>query len=1091
MIFTARSPITRIALLMALSVGLLIPVSAAVQAVTTHVAGASPGTYLCNRADYGCTTGGYSGTDPWGYWRYGSTNSYGYHNCTAYAAFKLAANGAGNPGNLGNASDWANSARSKGIRVDGSPAVGSIAQFNSGHVAYVEEVGNGYIVTTDDNYGYNNTTRQQRTPGHGWPDNFIHLADVPQATNPDPPSITGVSASTSGNPTVSLSWSTPNNNGAGIQWYDIRDNYGDYWGMVSANQATLGAPQIVVGKSYQFSVRAYNGYGTSSDGTGGVSNWSAPSGAVTPITPPGAPALSSVTPSNGSLAASWSAPASNGGSVITGYTATASPGGAKCTSSGTRCTISGLTNGTSYSVTVTAQNAAGSSAASNAIPGTPAPIAPGAPQNLSLTSKSQAVVVSWAAPASDGGSPITTYNVTSTPGTATCTTATLTCTLTGLTNGTAYAISVVAVNAIGRSTSAEASATPYTTPSAPTGVSTTVGNGQVAASWTAPANGGSAITSYLVSAYNADTGLFTCTTTTLTTCTVTGLTNGTPYSLTVVAINAAGRSKASTSLIVTPHAVAPSSPNAVAGTGLKGVVAVTWSAPTTDGGSPVLSYKAVAMPGSKSCTSTGLTCSISGLTNGSTYAITVVALNQVGTSAPTTAVSVLVVGVPTAPQAVQLTSGNQKLGVTWTAPTSNGGAAISGYTATATPGGATCTSSSTSCTISGLTNGTAYQVVVTASNAVGASVASSPATSTPRATVPSAPVVVQLSPNSSSIVVTWTAPTTDGGSAITSYVATASGGRTCSTASGLTCTITGLTNGASYSVTVIAKNAVGSSVPSNTLSAIPTDLPGAPTGVTASAGDGRATVSWLAVVGTSAAKYTVTASPGGSTCTYTVVTPEVDSCVVTGLSDGTVYTFTVVASNAAGSGSASKPSSAVTPVGRPGVPPNFRATDNSQTAVRLGWDAPTANGSSVDAFTVKEQSTGLTCSAGPTSGNTCVVSGLNPGSCYQFQIQAHNGVGWSDWSGNAQGCTQSPPPPPQYGPYHTTIGVNVRSGPGTGYGVIGGLGGGATFYVSCQASGTNVNGNVWWDRLTTGGYISDYYTTTPGAGPGNSGIPAC
>jgi uncharacterized protein YraI len=83
------------------------------------------------------------------------------------------------------------------------------------------------------------------------------------------------------------------------------------------------------------------------------------------------------------------------------------------------------------------------------------------------------------------------------------------------------------------------------------------------------------------------------------------------------------------------------------------------------------------------------------------------------------------------------------------------------------------------------------------------------------------------------------------------------------------------------------------------------------------------------------------------------------------------------------------------------------------------------------------------------------------------------------------------PPPSQYGPYHTTTGVNVRSGPGTGYRVVGSLGGGATFYVYCQAAGTNVNNNIWWDKLTTGGYISDYYTNTPGVGPGSSGIPQC
>ncbi|WP_442965632.1 CHAP domain-containing protein [Rathayibacter sp. Leaf294] len=128
---------------------------------------------------YGCTGGGYTGTDSWGYSNSSSTASNGTkHNCTSYAAFRVAQNGARNPGNLGSAGSWDDNARKYGIPVDGYPRVGDIAQYNSGHVAYVEEVGNGYIVTTDDNYGYNYTTRKRISAGSTypqWPDNFIHF----------------------------------------------------------------------------------------------------------------------------------------------------------------------------------------------------------------------------------------------------------------------------------------------------------------------------------------------------------------------------------------------------------------------------------------------------------------------------------------------------------------------------------------------------------------------------------------------------------------------------------------------------------------------------------------------------------------------------------------------------------------------------------------------------------------------------------------------------------------------------------------------------------------------------------------------------
>ena len=85
-----------------------------------------------------------------------------------------------------------------------------------------------------------------------------------------------------------------------------------------------------------------------------------------PVTPDAPVLVAVTTASAGSLAVAWDDPAFDGGIPVTGYTATVSPGGATCTSSGSGCVLTGLTPGTSYTVTVTAENTMGAGPASAA-----------------------------------------------------------------------------------------------------------------------------------------------------------------------------------------------------------------------------------------------------------------------------------------------------------------------------------------------------------------------------------------------------------------------------------------------------------------------------------------------------------------------------------------------------------------------------------------------------------------------------------------------------------------------------------------------------------------------------------------------------
>ncbi|KTD65307.1 hypothetical protein Lsan_0823, partial [Legionella santicrucis] len=134
-------------------------------------------------------------------------------------------------------------------------------------------------------------------------------------------------------------------------------------------------------------------------------------------TVPAAPTNVNAVAGNVSAEVSWVAPADDGGSPITGYTATSSPGGLQCTAVGeTSCTVEGLANGTSYTFTVTATNAVGTGPASNPSNAVTPATVPGTPTNVIATAENASALINWTAPADDGGSAITGYTVTSSPG---------------------------------------------------------------------------------------------------------------------------------------------------------------------------------------------------------------------------------------------------------------------------------------------------------------------------------------------------------------------------------------------------------------------------------------------------------------------------------------------------------------------------------------------------------------------------------------------------------------------------------------------------------------------------------------------------
>jgi subtilisin family serine protease len=317
--------------------------------------------------------------------------------------------------------------------------------------------------------------------------------------------------------------------------------------------------------------------------------------------------------------------------------------------------------------------------------------------------------------------------------------------------------------------------------------------------------------------------------------------------------------------------------------------------------------------------------------------------------------------VPGAPTNAVATGGTNSATVSWSAPSSNGGSTITSYTATSSPGGYTCTTSSLTCTVAGLSNFVSYTFTVTARNSVGAS---SPS-------VASNSVILGYQNDNLSGVLGISAGTTYSNNSVATaetgepdHAGVAGGksmwfryssttlksvslntngsdfdtvlavyGSTVSNASysGLQAIVSndddpiGL-NGSSavsfaaqpnvfYFIAVDGYDtSSGSTSGAITLNAVveTTSVPSAPTRVIAAPLNGGATVSWRRPATNFAmiTSYRATSNPGGRTCE---VGATARFCSISGLTNGISYTFSVIATNAAGSSTSSTSSNAVRP----------------------------------------------------------------------------------------------------------------------------------------------------------------------------------
>ena len=559
-----------------------------------------------------------------------------------------------------------------------------------------------------------------------------------------------------------------------------------------------------------------------------------------------------------------------------------------------------------------------------------------------------------------------------------------------------------------------------TIPGAPTNFSGTAGNGEATLDWTNP--GDATITKYQYRQKKGSGGFgnwtdITGSGATTVAHTVTGLTGGTAYTFQVRAVSAVGPGAATDTLTVIPDAAAPGAPPVLSVGGRDESALLFWST-AKENGAAITKYQYqqdggawIDIDNSSPGEANELSFTVTGLTNGATYAFKVRAVNSIGAGAETGETSAIPAGVPLAPTDFRATEGDESAILSWTAAANNG-AAITKYQyqqdggnwndiGNSAPGEA----NALSFTVTSLTNGATYAFKVRAVNSQGAGAETTEETATPR-TVPGAAWNVAAAPSDGGALLTWQAPSADGGAPITGYewdgddsgvgwLAVPGDGATRSYL------VTGLTNGTSYTLKVRAVNAAGVG-PETAAPAVTPNAPAAkPTGLAATANRLGATLSWTDPSDSTITAYQFRQSADGGNTWNPDWTPIAGSGPttafhpVTGLVNGIRYTFQLRAmrGNVAGVASESVTVTAVLP---PAKPANFKVTEGDGQ-VTLTWDDP--RDTTIGKYQYQQsEDGGSTWNPGwtdiPGSDATTTaytVTGLANGIRYTFQLRAMQG----------------------------------------------------------------------------------------------------
>ena len=505
-------------------------------------------------------------------------------------------------------------------------------------------------------------------------------------------------------------------------------------------------------------------------------------------------------------------------------------------------------------------------------------------------------------------------------------------------------------------------------------------------------------------------------------------------------------------------------------------ISLNWSPPQNNGGSPITGYRIDyrIAPSATYATLVTLnnvtTYTHTNLTTGSTYIYRVYAINAMGTGSP----SPEVVATPTSSSAppkniapnppqnlVASIYSSTQVNLSWGAPSSNGGPPVTGYkidymldsgvfTNLVSNSGSTLTTYSHT----GLQTGHTYTYRVFAINSIGIGNASNTASAIPAQviTVPGSPILSATPLSSTSINLSWTPPSNNGGSAISGYkIEFASGTSTYTTLvanTGNTQTSyihNGLSTGTSYTYRVTAINSIGAGSPSNVVTAQPQDTK-TPTIVTAIAiSPTSVKLSWIQpsqTYGQLISGYQIDQVISGNFITVDDTASSVTSYTIPNLTTGKAYTFTVTALLSGGSQTNPSPTVSVTPTSTssapsssdqsqtpapqqnptlPDPPSVINATLVSENTVQISWSMPSNNGKlPITGFKI-ESKTGTSGTWNTIISNTGVQtsfikSGLQSGTTYFYRVSSISNAGTSQPSSQVsinttQATSQTPTTP--------------------------------------------------------------------------------